>query len=286
MPSRRRHSHPRAFTLIELLVVISIIALLIGILLPALGAARETARQMKSNTQLRGIHQGMFALSQENDGWFPGLDSSGQPLTGSGPGHRTDANSKFRSPTFGFHTLRRLSVMLNTGFFPPEFMVSPADGGSVKEVAVADSAVGTDNISVDNISYAMLEIRLTAAGTPPGSYRPTNRALEWSDTVNSDAIVMSDRAINDAGVEGNYTAGDPITFHSVWTEQGSEEWNGGVLRNDGSVEFASEQGGFKTRYGNAARIADDDLFARNPSAPSRDDALMVMTNPTATLAAE
>lgn len=61
----------RAFTLIELLVVISIIAVLIALLLPALGEARQTARMTISLSNVRQIGGAMVNYQLDNDGQIP-----------------------------------------------------------------------------------------------------------------------------------------------------------------------------------------------------------------------
>ena len=60
-----------AFTLIELLVVVSIVALLVSILLPALTKAREQARRTICATGQRQLLTGMHMYAHENNGTLP-----------------------------------------------------------------------------------------------------------------------------------------------------------------------------------------------------------------------
>jgi prepilin-type N-terminal cleavage/methylation domain-containing protein/prepilin-type processing-associated H-X9-DG protein len=67
----KKHGQPAGFTLVELLVVIGIIALLISVLMPALGKARAAANRAVCLARMREMSNASQMYAAENKGFFP-----------------------------------------------------------------------------------------------------------------------------------------------------------------------------------------------------------------------
>lgn len=82
----------QGFTLVELLLVIAIIALLIALLLPALGMAREVALKVVCQNQLRQFGIGFMSYSNEHDDTLPGncFDGPGMDWLGGFRGYQNN----------------------------------------------------------------------------------------------------------------------------------------------------------------------------------------------------
>ena len=117
----------KGFTLVELLVVVGIIAMLVGILMPTLGRAREIAQMSMCGANLNGIGKGVIMYQAEAEDKFPLLSqhTSGADLMAA----LSTSTDKDNIEDLNSNAMQNVWVMIQKGSISEELVKCPSDKG-------------------------------------------------------------------------------------------------------------------------------------------------------------
>jgi prepilin-type N-terminal cleavage/methylation domain-containing protein len=291
-----------AFTLIELLVVIAIIALLVGILLPAIGQARKTAKALQDAANVRNTIQALSIFAQSNGDQYPlpsAMDPTNQTVAAVGEAKNTTGNI--------------LAILVQTGSVATQQLVSASESntGVVQKYDAYEFSSPTGAVSAANAiwdpKFKGTPIDAATPASPLGSGIGNNsfahiipfgkRRAMWSSTFNSTEAVFGNRgpmyAANDSApapasnrwaltMDQYGTGSNTLLIHG-----GRNTWEGQIGYNDNHVVFETKPNPDQVTYqrtgGGTGRTAPDNLFVNESDQVGGDAAGQVMNGTNAYL---
>jgi prepilin-type N-terminal cleavage/methylation domain-containing protein len=226
----------KGFTLIELLVVMSIIALLLSILMPALGRARAEAMLAKDQTQVKAIFSGFTMWTPSHKGKYPipGLEkrlagSGGMYIKGRGPEDMSQNDHA-----------KVLSMCVMQNLFSTDVLFAPTESGdNVYPMEAYNYNIYdvTDWIFWDDELYNNLTDEILGCNNSYGIIPVTGKRKQqsWGTSTHnptSFAIIGTRGPTNDDTIDSNWedhlANSKTNLFHGI-----DRDWKGTVTFNDG-----------------------------------------------------
>lgn len=147
-----------SINIVQLAAALFCVIMLVTVMVVVTNANTRHRHPHRNSSQLRGIHQGLVTFANSNKNWFPGIYPDGTTL--------------YLSVEFRFQTL------IEDDYITPEYPISHSETEKMEPWEDQDTP-----ITEHNYSFAMLQLPEDEDG----------RRSEWSQTLNSQAIVVSDR---------------------------------------------------------------------------------------------